>query len=102
MRQLRLPQWELAERAQVSQAIIRELQYNTVERRRHGRTLEALSIALELPPGHLAGVLAGTNEDPTPNVDVGARLEAMEKRLTALTERFDRIDSALKDKWRRL
>ncbi len=39
-------QRELAERSHVSQAIVRELQHQTVERRRSARTLEALSTTL--------------------------------------------------------
>ena len=50
-------QRELAQRSHVSQAIVRELQHHTVERRRSARTLEALSLALGWPPQHLAAVL---------------------------------------------
>src|SRR2546430_1122177 len=57
--ELGLRQRELAERSHVSQAIVREIQHNTVERRRSARTLEALSLALELHPGHLEAVLHG-------------------------------------------
>ena len=59
MNELGLRQRELAERSHVSQAIVRELQHRTVERRRSKRTLEALSLALEWHPGHLSAVLAG-------------------------------------------
>ena len=50
-------QRELAERAQVSVAIVRELHRNTTQRRRSTRTLEALSIALGWHPEHLDAVL---------------------------------------------
>ncbi|RLK60411.1 helix-turn-helix domain-containing protein [Actinokineospora cianjurensis] len=56
--QLRLKQHHIAKRSGVSQAIIRELEYNTVERRRSYRTLEALSTALEWPAGHLTAIRA--------------------------------------------
>ncbi|GAA3033765.1 helix-turn-helix domain-containing protein [Actinokineospora globicatena] len=56
--QLRLKQHHVAKRSGVSQAIIRELEYNTVERRRSYRTLEALSTALEWPAGHLTAIRA--------------------------------------------
>ena len=46
-------QRELAERSGVSQAIVRELQHHTVERRRSPRTLAALSTALGWHPSHL-------------------------------------------------
>src|SRR5918992_3969662 len=52
-------QRELAERSHVSQAIVREIQHHTVERRRSARTLEALSTALGWHPQHLAAVLRG-------------------------------------------
>ncbi|GLW90279.1 helix-turn-helix domain-containing protein [Actinokineospora globicatena] len=56
--QLGLKQHHVAKRSGVSQAIIRELEYNTVERRRSYRTLEALSTALEWPAGHLTAIRA--------------------------------------------
>jgi ribosome-binding protein aMBF1 (putative translation factor) len=52
-------QRELAQRSHVSQAIVRELQHHTVERRRSARTLEALSITLGWHPQHLVAVLHG-------------------------------------------
>lgn len=52
-------QRELAERAQVSVAIVRELHRNTAQRRRNARTLEALSLALGWHPDHLDAVLRG-------------------------------------------
>jgi hypothetical protein len=53
---------ELAPRSHVSQAIVRELHHHTVERRRSARTLEALSVALDWHPQHLAAVLRGRAE----------------------------------------
>ncbi|WP_156757282.1 helix-turn-helix domain-containing protein [Actinokineospora pegani] len=83
-------QRELAERSQVSQAIVREIQHHTVERRRSARTLEALSIALGLHPQHLTAVLNGTPPPAaTDPVDTGdpllSRLDAVERRLSELT-----------------
>ncbi len=52
-------QRELAERAQVSVAIVRELHRNTTQRHRNARTLEALSLALGWHPEHLDAVLRG-------------------------------------------
>src|ERR1043165_740252 len=63
------PGWrqrELAERARVSQAIVRELQHHTVERRRSTRTLESLSVTLGWHPEHLDAVLRGRQP---PDVD---------------------------------
>ncbi|EHK87085.1 XRE family transcriptional regulator [Saccharomonospora azurea SZMC 14600] len=95
MHELGLRQRELAERSHVSQAIIREIQHHTVERRRSARTLEALSLALEWHPGHLAAVLAGrkplrpgeTGDDATDRIL--AHLSAIEDRLDELTKRMD-------------
>lgn len=87
---LGLRQRELAERAHVSQAIVRELQHNTAQRRRSTRTLEALSVALDWHPRHLHAVLRGQpspehGEVVTVPVDaVAARLSAIEDRLRAI------------------
>ncbi len=66
-----------------------------MERRRSARTLEALSLALEWHPGHLAAVLAGrkplrpgeTGDDATDRIL--AHLNAIEGRLEELTNRVD-------------
>ncbi|SES12715.1 helix-turn-helix domain-containing protein [Actinokineospora terrae] len=63
---LGMRQRELAERAKVSQAIVRELQYDTDRRRRSARTLEAISIALGLHPTHLLDVALGSVPKPVP------------------------------------
>ncbi|MBM7770768.1 DNA-binding XRE family transcriptional regulator [Actinokineospora baliensis] len=64
--ELRLKQRDVAKRSGVSQAIIRELEYNTVERRRSHRTLEALSTALEWPAGHLTAIRATSPTSTSP------------------------------------
>jgi transcriptional regulator with XRE-family HTH domain len=85
-------QRELAERSHVSQAIVRELQHHTVERRRSARTLEALSIALGWHPQHLAAVLHGhkppeVGEPVSDNgSSVSSRLEAIDDRLSEITD----------------
>ncbi len=72
--ELGLRQRDLAERAHVSQAIVRELQHNTKQRRRSTRTLEALSVALGWHPGHLHAVLDGREPpDPTAHVPPDGR-----------------------------
>ncbi|GAA3010402.1 hypothetical protein LV75_006726 [Actinokineospora diospyrosa] len=94
--ELGLSQRELAKRAQVSQAIIRELQYNTVQRNRGPRTLTALSTALHLHPDHLSQLLLG-NTPPPPDTEpeeqdpVAARLAAMEQRMTDMAATLDRF-----------
>jgi transcriptional regulator with XRE-family HTH domain len=90
-------QRELAERSRVSQAIVRELQHHTVERRRSTRTLESLSVALGWHPQHLDAVLHGRRPpDVTePVTDCGdtlwSRLDSLEQRLDEITERLDNL-----------
>lgn len=94
-------QRELAERSHVSQAIVRELQHQTVERRRSARTLEALSLALGWHPKHLGAVLhhrrpprLGEHSDSSEALP-SSRLEAIEDRLTDVTTRLDEINANL-------
>jgi transcriptional regulator with XRE-family HTH domain len=56
---LRMTQLDLATRSGVSPATIREIQHNQRPRRRYGRTLAALSEALDWPADHLDAVLTG-------------------------------------------
>lgn len=99
--ELGMRQRDLAERSQVSQAIIRELQHNTVQRKRSARTLEALSVALDWPPGYLAALLRGhppptaTSDSESEGDDVSQRLEAIEGRLAGIADRLDGIDKRL-------
>lgn len=102
-RELGMRQVHLAERSQVSQAIIRELENHTVERRRSNRTLEALSIALEWHPGHLAALLHGrqplkpgeTGDQATDTIL--SRLEAIQDRLEDISDRLDGLSAGLDD-----
>lgn len=95
--ELGMRQQQLASRAHVSLAIVRELQHNTVQRRRSGRTLEALSLALEWHPRHLHAVLTG--DDPprrgevttVPLDTVAERLAAIESRLGGIEKRLDEL-----------
>ncbi|GLY63815.1 hypothetical protein [Amycolatopsis taiwanensis] len=59
MLELDLLQEELARRSNIAPATIRELEYNTVQRRRGKRTLRALSTALEWHADHLDAVKSG-------------------------------------------
>jgi hypothetical protein len=101
MTELGLRQRELIERSRVSKAAVREIQHNTVQRRRSARTLEALSSALAWHPQHLAAVLADRTPpqigDPivVSDNDVPGRLVAIEGRLRDMAEQLDRITSDL-------
>lgn len=88
-------QRELAERSQVSQAIVRELQHHTVERRRSSRTLESLSTTLGWHPEHLEAVLHGRTPEPLGDVTT-SRLETLERRLDEITDRLDDLKADLK------
>jgi transcriptional regulator with XRE-family HTH domain len=93
-------QRELAERSHVSQAIVRELQHHTVERRRSARTLEALSTTLGWHPHHLQAVLNNrTPPHPDEPADDGhelwSRLDALERRLVEITERLEDVQANL-------
>lgn len=99
MAELPLSQRELIDSSQVSKAIVGEIQNNTVQRRRSARTLEALSVALEWHPDHLAAVLEGRTP-PAPGEpsvrsdnDVPGRLAVIEHRLRQIDDRLSRIDS---------
>jgi transcriptional regulator with XRE-family HTH domain len=94
-------QRELAQRSHVSQAIVRELQHHTVERRRSARTLEALSVAMGWHPQHLAAVLRGrTPPEPGDPISdngrtVSSRLDAIDERLSEITDLLHEINANL-------
>ncbi|HEX2289422.1 MAG TPA: helix-turn-helix transcriptional regulator [Pseudonocardiaceae bacterium] len=94
-------QRELAQRSHVSQAIVRELQHHTVERRRSARTLEALSTALGWHPQHLTAVLRGRTPpelgDPVSDNDrtVSSRLDAIDERLSEITDLLHEMNTNL-------
>jgi ribosome-binding protein aMBF1 (putative translation factor) len=89
-------QRELAERSQVSQAIVREIQHHVVERRRSARTLESLSTAMGLHPQHLDAVLHG-RKPQAPDEPVTHRETTVESRLDSLDRRLDDITDRLDD-----
>jgi len=92
--ELGLRQQQLAQRAHVSLAIVRELQHNLVQRRRSARTLEALSLALEWHPRHLHAVLTGQTP-PVRGEVVSVPLDTVAERLTAVENRLSGIESRL-------
>ncbi|GLW90022.1 XRE family transcriptional regulator [Actinokineospora globicatena] len=96
LRELGWRQWELAQRSQVSQAVIRELQYHTVERSRGTRTLEALSTALGWHQDHLHAVLHGIEprlpDAPADGGDpVAIRLDVIERRMAAMSATLNEL-----------
>lgn len=87
-------QRELAQRSHVSQAIVRELQHHTIERRRSARTLEALSLALGWHPQHLTAVLHGRTP-PEPGEPISDNGRTVSSRLDAIDERLGEITDLL-------
>jgi hypothetical protein len=83
---LGMNQEQLAEKSNISLAIVRELIHNTVQRKRNTRTLEALSIALEFPARYFWAISRGLPTpplDPEP-IDLLERLAAIEGKLDTL------------------
>lgn len=94
MDELDLTQKDVASRAGVALETVRELQHNLVERKRTARTLEAMSVALDLPRNHLGALLKGqtppSSEQPGTDAaiaDLQAKLADVTERLKALEER---------------
>jgi hypothetical protein len=82
-------QTELAAKAKVSLTTVRELVHNLNARRRHPRTLAALSVALGWPEGHLDDVLRSRSPagDTTERRDsVVEELRAMREQLMAMQD----------------
>jgi hypothetical protein len=98
MTRLGLDQTQLARRSAVSVSIVRELQYNTVQRRRDGRILQALSTALELHPRHLAAIATG-HPPPGRNDPVGStdRLTRIENRISEIAAQVDAINGHISE-----
>jgi transcriptional regulator with XRE-family HTH domain len=89
-------QRELAERSNVSPAIVREIQRHTVERRRSPRTLESLSVTLGWEPQRLEAVLKG-RRPPTATEPAAGNGEMPTSRLDAIEQRLDEITLILAD-----
>lgn len=91
---LGIDQAQLAERSGVSVSSVRELRTNSVQRRRNGHILEALSVAFELHPRHLAAVAAGhpppARDDPMGSTD---RLSRIENRISEIAAQVDAISA---------
>lgn len=103
MAETRMTQMELASRSGVSLATIREIQHNHKPRRRHPRTLAAISQALDWPPDQLERVLRGeishTGEARGPLTEdpVMAELRAIHKELRHVSDRLDALERSADD-----
>jgi hypothetical protein len=90
MSELGITQRILIRRSGLSKAVVREIQHHIVERRRSPRTLEALSVALEWHPDHLAAL---SRNEPLPDREdpLTHRLDAIERRLDELHDKIDKL-----------
>ena len=93
---LDMTQADLVQRSRLAPMTIRELLYNSAQRRRSDQTLAALSEALGWPPGYLRAE-GRTPDDPDAGDPVLAELAAMKDAVTALTSRIDAIEQQLAD-----
>lgn len=91
-----MQQKELAVRSSVSVAAIREIQAGK-ERRRNPRILRDISLALDWPSDHLAGVLLGQRSDQQsqerhePEVSAGEPPAFMDKLASVLEHRIGHV-----------
>jgi transcriptional regulator with XRE-family HTH domain len=93
-----MTQQDLASRSGVSPATIREIQHNARPRRRYGRTLAALSEALNWPADYLDAVLAGRDPAPkaAPTADGDLVLEELRNirdELRGIRQRLDALEA---------
>ena len=95
---LDMTQADLVQRSRLAPMTIRELLYNSAQRRRSDQTLAALSQALGWPPGYLQAVAEDrTPDDPDAGDLVLAELATLKDALAALTSRIDAIEQQLAD-----
>ena len=97
---LRMTQLDLAAKSGVSPATIREIQHNQRPRRRYGRTLAALSEALDWPADHLDAVLTGRplpgdSTEPAADDPVLEQLRAIRTELTEIRQRLVDLEEAV-------
>lgn len=91
MAALRLKQADLAHRSGISPATIREITNSPRPRRRYGRTLAALSQALDWPADHLDTVLTGRAATP----QVMDEIRAIRQEIQAIKERLYLLEGHL-------
>ncbi|WP_051386078.1 hypothetical protein [Actinokineospora inagensis] len=99
---------QLVKKSQVSKLVIRELREGDVVRKRSPRTLEAVSVALELHPQYLWAISKGEPplgvDDPVVSMDDSttvfelfiARVNKLEKRLDTIDLNGKRMEKSLR------
>jgi hypothetical protein len=96
--ELDMTQAELIQRSRLAPMTIRELLFNSAQRRRSDQTLAAVSEALGWPPGYLRAVVEGRDpDDPDAGDPVLAELAALRDAVTVISSRLDAIEQQLAD-----
>ena len=96
--ELDMTQAELVQRSGLAPMTIREVLFNTAERRRSPQTLAALSEALGWPSGYLQAVAEGRDPgNPDADDPVLAELAAMKDAISVIYTRLDAIEQQLAD-----
>jgi hypothetical protein len=94
--ELDMTQAELIQRSRLAPMTIRELLFNTAQRRRSDQTLAAVSEALGWPPGYLRAVAEGRDPgDPDVGDPVLAELAALKDAVDAISSRLDAIEQQI-------
>jgi hypothetical protein len=96
--ELDMTQAELIQRSRLAPMTIRELLYNTAQRRRSNQTLAALSEALGWPAGYLRAVAEGREPgDPDADDPVMVELAALKDAISVINARLDAIEQQQAD-----
>ncbi len=96
--ELDMTQAELIQRSHLAPMTIRELLFNSAQRRRSDQTLAAVSEALAWPPDYLRAVAEGRDpEDPDAADPVLSELASLKETVTAISSRLDAIEQQLAD-----
>jgi transcriptional regulator with XRE-family HTH domain len=91
-----MTQAELIQRSRLAPMTIRELLYNTAQRRRSDQTLAAVSEALGWPPAYLRAVAEGLDPgDPDAGDPLLTELAALKEAVAAISSRVDAIEQQL-------
>lgn len=96
--ELDMTQAELVQRSGLAPMTIREVLFNTAERRRSPQTLAALSEALGWPAGYLQAIAQGRDPgNPDADDPVLKELATMKEAITGIIARLDAIEQELAD-----
>ena len=94
--ELDMTQAELIQRSRLAPMTIRELLFNTAQRRRGDQTLAAVSDALGWPSGYLSAISEGRDPgDPDADDPVIAELATLKETVTAISSRLEAIEQQL-------